>query len=246
LRVVLEETFLKGEAACRPLIARDGLGPSFVDPALKRLEAQGVRVAFNRRLRSLAIDGDRIRGLDFGDAAIDVADGDVVILALPAFRVAQLLPRFEPPGDGETIVNAHFRLAAPAAAPMGAPLVGLIGGIAHWIFLRGDIVSLTVSAADDVAEDDTDDLTAALWRETVTALDLGDAEYEAARIIKERRATFDQSPEGVRRRKPTETPIGNLLLAGDWTDTGLPATIESAVRSGHRAARIAIERLRSN
>ena len=55
-------------------------------------------------------------------------------------------------------------------------------------------------------------------------------------MIKERRATFCAIPEAVLKRPPTRTPIANLLLAGDWTDTGLPATLESAVKSGRLAA----------
>ncbi len=58
------------------------------------------------------------------------------------------------------------------------------------------------------------------------------------RIIKERRATFAQTPQALMRRAPARTAWSNTVLAGDWTDTGYPATIESAVRSGHTAARI--------
>ena len=58
------------------------------------------------------------------------------------------------------------------------------------------------------------------------------------RVIKERRATFAQTPAALARRLPTRTRWSNLFLAGDWTDTGYPATIESAVRSGRAAARI--------
>jgi monoamine oxidase len=63
--------------------------------------------------------------------------------------------------------------------------------------------------------------------------------YVAARLNKERRATFDQSPEGVARRPAARTGLANLWLAGDATDTGLPATIEGAIRSGETAARLA-------
>ncbi|HET7409104.1 MAG TPA: FAD-dependent oxidoreductase, partial [Paracoccaceae bacterium] len=56
---------------------------------------------------------------------------------------------------------------------------------------------------------------------------------------KERRATFDQSPAGVNKRPQARTPLANLVLAGDATATGLPATIEGAIRSGETAARLA-------
>ena len=63
----------------------------------------------------------------------------------------------------------------------------------------------------------------------------------AYRVVKERRATFAQTPAEVTRRPPARTALTNLYLAGDWTDTGLPATLEGAVRSGHTAARAVIE-----
>ena len=244
LKVVLEETFLKGEQACRPLIARQGLGPSFIAPGLKILEDKGSPVQFNHRLRSLDLADDRVHKLDFGDTKISVDGSDIVILAVPAFRISLILPKLEPPGDGDTIVNAHFRLRDPIAPPAGVPVLGLINATAHWLFIRENIISLTMSAAGRIAEKDSEELIPVLWNETRKALGLGTAEFEAARIIKEKRATFDQSPEGVKRRPPASTSVPNLILAGDWTDTGLPSTIEGAIRSGHKAAKIVQQRLR--
>ena len=106
--------------------------------------------------------------------------------------------------------------------------------------MKGDVVSLTVSAADRLGlmGEAPDVLGDRLWAETARALNLTNPPH-AARINKERRATFDQSPAGVARRPKPETPIRNLYLAGDATDTGLPATIEGAIRSGEQAARLA-------
>ncbi len=82
-----------------------------------------------------------------------------------------------------------------------------------------------------------DELLPVLWDETRRALRLK-TDYRAARINKERRATFDQSPFGISKRPDARTPLANLVLAGDATRTGLPATIEGAVRSGETAARL--------
>ncbi len=242
LRAVLKETFAKGESACRPLIARDGLGPSFIDPAVNRLAASGRPVRFTARLRGIAAEGERVTALHFGDHSVDVGPTDVVLCALPPARVGQVLPWITPPGDGEVIVNAHFRFAA--APPLkDAPFLGLINAMTHWIFVRGPIISLTISAGGPAASMPEEDLLPLLWREVTAAFGLGDRPYEAASLIREKRATDDHSPEGVARRRPAVTPLRNLFLAGDWTDTGLPATIESAVRSGHTAARLIARRL---
>ncbi len=245
LWAVLAETFLKGEAACRPLIAREGIGPSFITPALKFLEQHDQAVQLNSRLHGLTISDHRITLLDFGEQTVPVAVDDTVIVAVPPSRAKQVVPGLDAPDEGGVIVNVHFRLDEPVAAPQGIPFMGLINATAHWIFVRDNIVSLTISAAKDIAERQFEDLIPLLWRETSAALEFNGKEYSAARIIKEKRATFDQSPAGVAKRHKTSTEFQNLVLAGDWIDTGLPATIESAARSGQKAARLVLARASS-
>jgi hypothetical protein len=140
------------------------------------------------------------------------------------------------PEDSRPIVNAHIRLPRTPALPEGLPFLGLVGGTADWLFLRGDIASLTVSAAETLAEQPAAAIAERMWADTARALGLDPALAPPVRIIKERRATFAQTPAALARRAGTETAWRNLVLAGDWTDTGYPATIESAVRSGRRAA----------
>ena len=110
--------------------------------------------------------------------------------------------------------------------------------MAQWLFVRGNVVSVTVSAADALAEEAPEKIATMLWADISQALELPLKPEPLARIVKEKRATFAQTPEGIARRPGTRTAWANLLLAGDWTDTGLPATIEGAVRSGHAAARV--------
>jgi hydroxysqualene dehydroxylase len=239
LWAVLRETFARGEASCRPLIARDGLGESFVRPALTFLERRHAPLAFNRRVRRLVMNGKRVVALDFGTSQESVGDHDSVILAVRASQAAAIVPGLTVPDEGETIVNAHYRLPEAVVPPDGQPVLGLVNARAHWIFMRGDIVSLTISAAGALADEPAESLLPALWAETARALQLEHLPEPPGRLIKEKRATFDQSPEGVARRPGPETSIANLVLAGDWTDTGLPATIEGAIRSGHRAAALA-------
>ena len=78
------------------------------------------------------------------------------------------------------------------------------------------------------------------WRDVSRALDLDPDAMPPYRVVKERRATFAQIPTEVSRRPGASTEFANLFLAGDWTNTGLPATIEGAIRSGYRAARLAM------
>jgi hydroxysqualene dehydroxylase len=236
LWAALRESFARGGAGCRPLIARTSLAASLIDPALHRLGAAGVTVAFGHRLRAIARRDGRASLLDFGQRQVELGPEDEVILALPPGQAGALLPEIAVPEGSHAIVNGHFSLPRPARLPGGSPLLGLIGGTAEWLFVRDELVSLTVSAADALADQPSEAIAARFWADVAQALELPATPRPPVRIVKERRATFAQTPAAAGRRPGTDTPWINLHLAGDWTATGLPATIEGAVRSGQQAA----------
>jgi len=249
---VFRETFLKGADACSLRLAKNGLGKALVEPAVRYLSDRGAPIAFNRRLRTLTIENGRVRTLRFAGDDVELEAGDEVVLALPPAKLRGVLPALDPPGDEASIVNAHFRLRGPVSMPAGTPadcpLIGMLNSDAQWATVRDDLVSLTISAGHELGLDDeaADALAPRLWVEAQTALGLRNEPYDVARIIKEKRATFDQSPEGVAKRLPAEVQgVANLVLAGDHTDTGLPATIEGSIRSGDRAGDIVRRRAES-
>lgn len=232
---VLIETFGRGAAACCPRIAREGLSESFVTPALEFLARHGVEVRFGQRLTGLDISGDAVTGLVLSRGHVGLAPGDRVVIALPAWGAGEVVPGLKTPPASSPIVNVHFKLPAPVGSD-GPALLGLVGGTAHWLFLRGAIASVTVSAAQALAQEEAGAIAARIWPEVALALGMTGAAMPPVRVVKERRATFAQDPASLRLRAKTKTQFRNLLLAGDWTDTGLPATIEGAIRSGERAA----------
>ena len=225
---------------CRGYVARDGLSASFVDPALAWLRAHGCEPRFGWRLGAIEFRARRAVRLAFGGRAEDVGADDGVVLALPPPGVERVLPGVTVPRASRAIVNAHYLLARPITLPHGSPFLGVIGGNAQWVFVRDDIASVTVSAADAMLDTPAEELATMLWADVARAIELPGAPLPPHRIIKERRATFAQTPEEVARRPAARTEHTNLLLAGDWTDTGLPATIESAVESGHTAAELTL------
>lgn len=230
---VLSETLGRGAAACLPLVPREGLSESLVDPALAMLRTKAAEVRFGARLRGIGFAGDRVVELGFDNALVDVAAGDEVVLAVPAPVAARLVPELVVPDDHAPIVNAHYRIAAPATAPL---FIGLVGGTAEWVFRKRDIISVTVSAADALVDRPAAELAATLWRDVARSFGMPEDPAPHVRIVKERRATFRATPAQLKRRPPTKTRWNNLLLAGDYVDTGLPATIEGAIRSGLAAA----------
>ena len=233
---VLRETFVPGESACRPRIAASGLSDAFVHPALDFLQRRGAEVRLGSRLRGIRCRDGRARRLRFGEATVDFSEGDSLVLAVPPAAAAELLPDLTVPEASSAIVNVHFRLPMPPGLPADLPFMGLIGGTAQWLFVRGEIASVTVSAAGALSVEPAAVIARKTWRDVAIALRLNGAELPAYRVVKEKRATFAQTPEQLVRRPDTRCGLVNVYLAGDWVDTGLPATIEGAIRSGQAAA----------
>lgn len=233
---VLRETVARGGRASRPRIAEPTLAAAFVDPAADWLAANGTRIALGRRLKALRFDDDRVAALDWGGEQQAVAADEAVVLAVPPWIAAALVPGLTVPDEHRAIVNGHFAVTPPAGAP---PLLGLLGGTAEWVFAFPDRISVTVSGADHLADDDREGLAARFWADIQRAYGV-DVAMPPWQIVKEKRATFAATPAQDARRPPARTRWRNLFLAGDWTQTGLPATIEGALRSGERAAALAV------
>jgi squalene-associated FAD-dependent desaturase len=229
---IIRETLLLGGKACRPLIARDGLSHALIEPALAFLETHNVPVRFGKRLRALGFADTKVASLDFGDESTPLTLGDRVVLAVPPMVASSVVPGLQAPSTFRAIVNAHFRLDPSADLP---PMIGVLNATTEWVFAYPGRLSTTTSGADRLLDQSREELAAAIWRE-VSAVTGLPTELPPWQIVRERRATFAATPEENAKRPGATTTFGNLYLSGDWTDTGLPATIEGAIRSGNRAA----------
>ncbi len=229
---IVRETLLAGGKACRPLVARNGLSSVLVDPAIAYIEGRGGSVRIGRELRELVREGGRVTALKFGDDDVALAPGDAVVLAVPARAAAGLVPGLSAPTKFRAIVNAHFRYEPPAHLP---PLLGVVGGLVEWLFAFPQRLSVTVSDGERLIDAPREELARAIWADVCKAARI-EANLPPWQIVRERRATFEATPEQHALRPGATTSWTNLFLAGDWTDTGLPATIEGSVRSGDRAA----------
>ena len=232
MAAVIRETLARGGAACVPAYPREGLSATFVDPALDVLRQAGATVMFGCRTTAIGSDTGRATSIGTGTGAVDLPPGDTVILATPAPVAQSLLPGLTTPDAFESIVNLHYRCDAE---PGTAGFVGLLGGTAEWAFVKPGVVSVTISAANRLVDRPASDLSATVWPEVSAALAIRQP-IPPWRVVKEKRATFAATPAENRKRPRARTGLANLVLAGDWTDTGLPATIEGAIRSGQTAA----------
>jgi squalene-associated FAD-dependent desaturase len=232
---IIRETLAAGGAACRPLIARDGLTSVFIDPALEFLRSRGADIRLEHQLHGLKFGSGRAETLQFSGENANLAANDLVILAVPFWIASSLVGGLRTPSETRAIVNAHFRIVPPAGA---APITGVINGVTEWVFAFEDRLSVTISNADRLLDYPREALAAEIWREVAAVVGIAD-KLPPWQIVRERRATFAALPEEDVKRPGPRTAWNNLILAGDWTATGLPATIEGAIRSGNRAAEVA-------
>ena len=231
----LRESFLRGGRACRTMVAHPTLDAVFIDPALAWLHLRGTTPRFGERLRAIRFEDNRAVELDYGDRTEKVGDA-VVILAVPPWVAAELLPDLSVPDRFCAILNAHFAAAPPAESPR---ITALLGAASQWVVCHDDRISVTISGADDIIDQDREALARQIWDEICATLGIT-ANLPAWQIVKEKRATFAGTAEQDALRPPATTRWSNLFLAGDWVQTGLPATIEGALRSGDSAARLAL------
>jgi hydroxysqualene dehydroxylase len=205
----------------------------------------------------IAVEGDRLRGVVAGG---ELLDAPIVISAVPWFAFTELFDT--PPVALQQVIAVAERLESSPIVTVNVwfnrpvlddDFLGLPGRAFQWVFDKRRIVggtlshlSMVSSGAEAIVALDNDAIAARALAELKAAVPAArDAGIRRASIVRERRATFSLSPV-MPRRPPLTTPVDGLLLAGDWIETGLPATIESAVVSGHAAARAAFEMSRTS
>ncbi|HTO39445.1 MAG TPA: hydroxysqualene dehydroxylase HpnE [Rhizomicrobium sp.] len=232
---IVRETLAKGGRHYYPRIADPHLASALVDPALVYLKGKGAVVRMGQRVKRLTISEDRITGFDVGEET-QLGRKDSVILAVPPWVATDLLPGLKAPNEFTAIVNAHYLLTPPAGLPA---IIGVLGGTAQWVFAFPDRLSVTVSGADQLVDLDRESIARTLWADVASVHGLA-PELPPWQVVKEKRATFAATPQQDALRPNPATQLSNLVLAGDWVATGLPATIEGAIRSGQKAAQLVL------
>jgi len=243
---VLERVFGPDPTAAALVLPAVPLDEMYAQPARAWLEARGNGVRTNA-LAKLVIDGQRVTGVRVRDELIQAP---AVISTVPWFAFHALFDQ-PPPALQEIVADASALASLPIVtvnlwfdrAVMSEPLVGLPGRNFQWVFDRRAIVgglashlSLTSSGAEAIVAMSNHELIEMALGEVRAAMpEARSANVRKSIAVRERRSTFSLAADAPPRPQ-TRTAIQGLFLAGDWIDTGLPATIESAVMSGHLAA----------
>ncbi|MCK5571845.1 MAG: hydroxysqualene dehydroxylase HpnE [Bacteroidetes bacterium] len=255
----LREAFLGHWSNASLAVPKVGLSELLVDPAVECIGRRGGEVRCSADVVRIVARDQRITRVQMKDGS-DV-EPEAVILAVPSLKVAPLLPEALR-GDG--------RFQDIASAPMSPILslylwydrdwmshehVGVIGKTVHWIFNRrklseqrgeyGGHLSLVISAARDLVNFSDDELIRLAVDDLVALYGPEAGKLQHGVVLREKRATLSLTPRVNRQRPGHITPVRNLFVAGDWTATGYPATIEGAVASGERCASLAVSFVRS-
>jgi squalene-associated FAD-dependent desaturase len=248
---VLGEMFAAPDGAAIALPTRP-LHLMYAEPARAYIERRGGTVMTGAPAR-IAIGEAVPFTVTAGDRAIDTP---VVVCAVPWHSVGEVFERV-PDALRPTLARARDMTSSPIVTVnlwldrpiMDEPFLGLPGRVMQWVFDKREAfgpaashLSLVSSGASRVLHLANEEIVATAHEELMAALPAASgARVLRATVVREPRATFSLAP-GQPARPPSATPVDGLFLAGDWIDTGLPATIESAVRSGFAAADLAITR----
>ena len=252
---VLRQALFTSPLDSRLGIPRKGLSECYTDAAAVAIRARGGQVELDRDVRGLVVSNGTCKGVSFADGS--VIEANSVVSAVPWHVLPGLLP------DGIARSDSFF---SPILGLRPAPIIsiclwfdrsvtelefaGLRGTTVQWLFNKGRIlgagenyISLVLSGAHEHVGRSKEELRDIALRELSSTLpDIQSAKLVHSLVIKERFATFSPSVGVDAMRPPAATPICGLFLAGDWTATGLPATIEGAVQSGYTAAQTLLQK----
>ncbi len=216
-----------------------------IRPALNIIEECGGEVRYQSQVKRIIISGERSGGIELSNGQVITAD--YYISAAPVWDLMNILSPeqqqrlWNEPLTFHTspIVSAYIGYdRLPDCFDASRSMIGCFGDVIQWVFVRSDdTIAITVSSANTLIDETMENLKVKI--KTDLRLLFGESSIMSIQdftIIKQRKATFSLRVNQRMFRPSNETPLKNLFIAGDWTDTGLPSTIESAVRSGYGVA----------
>ena len=166
----LRETLARGGNACRPLIAGQGLGSVFIEPAIDLLRGRKVTIEMHPRIAGGYFPDGSVAELDFSAGPVALAPPDAVILAVPPTAAALLVLDLTTPTASRAILTAHFRIDPPAGM---TTMMGVLNATSEWIFAFPGRIAVTISNADRLLDVPRETLAATIWREVAAVTGLG-------------------------------------------------------------------------
>lgn len=232
---ILIEIFFRGNKAATIVLPGRGLTETYCDRAKTFIEDRGGKVILGEQVNRLLIEDDKVRSIITGKR--NIKEFKYLISAVPYYALNRIMPAknfIDDPGFSySSILTVHIWLKENN---LDKTFYGLINSDIHWVFNHGTHLTLVRSDADELMAKSKEEIFDIVKKELKKYCLIEEGNISDYRIIKEKRATFIPSNDLLYKRPSPETFIKNFFLAGDWINTGLPSTIESAVKSGKMAA----------
>jgi len=237
---ILRQIFLTGKKAATIILPKYGLSESYCKKSEEFINNHGGKIISSTTVNKLVLKSDMVSEIHTSNKTF--TDFDFVLSAIPAFALSRIIDeKFQiniPEFSYSSILNIHLWMK-DKSFPEG--FYGLINSPIHWVFNKKTHLNIVISDADDLVNKSDEELMKVVKSEIKKFFLLDPESVSSYKIIKEKRATFIPSNEILDKRPQQRIKIKNLVLAGDWVDTGLPSTIESAVKSGRIASDIVME-----
>jgi squalene-associated FAD-dependent desaturase len=236
-REILMKIFFNGNFASTIILPKYGLSDAYVKNAKEYIESNGGKIKLSSSVKEFIISNNKIVGIKTADEVYK--DFNYVISAIPFYAFNNIYPELfldeKIEFEYSSILNIHIWLKNNTIKEQ---FYGLIDSPVHWIFNKGNHINLVISDADYLIDKPAEEIYEMCIVELIKCTKLEESDFSQYKVLKEKRATFVPSNKNNYKRPSSNTKIANLFLAGDWTDTGLPSTIESAAKSGRVAAEL--------
>ncbi len=231
---ILKEIFFRGNDSTKIVIPKTGLSEMYCANALKYISERGGEINLSEKVEKLEVKNNKIVSVQSSKKKYN--DFDFVISALPEFALKKIIDDEIDLPDLEyaPIMTIHLWMSTN---PFTEKFYGLIDSDIHWLFNHNSHISLVTSSAEKFLDVEKNKLLFLIYSELENYFPIFYKDLVTDhKIIIEKRATFIPTVNSLYEREKIKTSVKNLVIAGDWTDTKLPSTIESAVRSGRTAA----------
>jgi hydroxysqualene dehydroxylase len=237
-RDALRQVFLTGNKSTKIVFAKSSLSETFAHKSRLYIEKQGGEILLSQRVIGVAHNGGLVTGIKTLEK--EYTDFDFVISAVPVRGLEKI--EFNPPEaefklpelETSPILSVHLWLKEN---PFREKFYGLIGAPVHWLFNNGTHITLVTSAAFEILNDSNEEIISKYCFVIKKYFPyFNPSEILDSMVVREKNATFLPTTASNSERRNFNSPLVNFAIAGDWTDTKLPATIEGAIKSGKTAA----------
>ena len=231
---VLKKTIFKGHKYCNIYQPKKNWNDTIINPCVNFLEKKGCDIKLKKRVKKFDVLDNYVSTMYFDDIKIKITKEDLVIMAVPPSNLKKLFPSIEVPTEYNSIVNVHFNMPESLNERFSKKIIGFINTNSHWLFLKKDHMSVTISNANSYNNFDSEKIANIIWKEICSYMKI-DIPVPEFQVVKEKKATVVQSPSNFKIVKGLTGLPRNLKISGDWTQSELPCTIEGSILSGKQS-----------